>query len=93
MFQYLFRLLKNLPSMLSITIMTALLFHGRFNYNVYCVACVPFPGLIFWIYLFECTYQCFRKALEGRIEGAGLDNSNLCQKSPRWASEFAHSFF
>ena len=66
MFEYLFLLLKNLQNMLSITIMTALLFDGLFNYNIYCVTCVPFPGLIFWIYVFECTYQCFRKDLEGR---------------------------
>ena len=67
MFQYLFRLLKNLPSMR---------FHGLFNYNVYCADCTPSPGLIFWIHLFECTYQGFRKEREGSGRGAGLPWGN-----------------
>ena len=33
---------------------------------------MPSPGLIFWIYLFECTYQGFRKEREGSGRGAGL---------------------
>ena len=41
-------------------------FHDFFNYNVYCADCMSSLGLIFWIYLFECIYQGFRKKREGR---------------------------
>ena len=63
MFQYLFHLPKKLPSMR---------FYGLFNYNVYCADCMPSPGLIFWIDLFKCTCQGFRKEREGSGRGAGL---------------------